>query len=142
VIIFICHRSTLRLQHQVAKRQYSDLLFRRSSPFTAQCIGLTWACASCGSIAKTNRRKCRKCGGMRWRLYPRVESREIAGQTKHLNPKGLLLANPGKQLPNIDSEGIECGKCHAIVYSEREFDMAAFKAALKGHYATSPDCAK
>ncbi len=61
---------------------------------------------------------------------------------RELNPKGFLLANPGKQSPGPNSKGIECGKCHAIVYSpEREFDMTAFKIALKEHYVISPDCA-
>jgi len=79
---------------------------------------------------------------MRWRPYLQKDSDETLAQTKRLNPKGFLLANPGKQAPLQNSKGIECGKCHAIVYSsEREFDMTAFKTALKEHYAISPDCA-
>jgi len=78
---------------------------------------------------------------MRWRPYSRRDSNEVLGQ-KELNPKGFLLANPGKQSPGPNSKGIECGKCHAIVYSpEGEFDMTAFKIALKEHYVISPDCA-
>jgi hypothetical protein len=79
---------------------------------------------------------------MRWRPYPQKDSNKVAGQPRQLNPRGFLLANPGKQSPDPNSTGIECGKCHAIVYSpEREFDMTAFRAALKGHYVISPDCA-
>jgi len=79
---------------------------------------------------------------MRWRPYTQTDSSDVSGQNKQLNPKRFLLANPGKQSPGPNSTEIECGKCHAIVYSpEKEFDMAAFKAALKGHYVISPDCA-
>jgi hypothetical protein len=79
---------------------------------------------------------------MRWRLYPQTDSNEVAGQRKRLNPRGFLLANPGKQSPDPNSKGIECGKCHTIIYwPEGEFDTAAFKTALKGHYVISPECA-
>jgi hypothetical protein len=79
---------------------------------------------------------------MHWRPYPQTGSSEVGGQRKQLNPKGFVLANPGKQSPAPNSKGIECGKCHTIVYlPEREFDMTAFKEALKAHYVISPDCA-
>jgi len=79
---------------------------------------------------------------MRWKPYPRKDSVEAKGQIRHLVPKGFLLANPGKQAPNLNSRGIECGKCHTIVYPpDKEFDMVSFKTALKEHYAASPDCA-
>ncbi|HUO42272.1 MAG TPA: hypothetical protein VMU35_04790 [Methylomirabilota bacterium] len=103
---------------------------------------MSWICTSCGSTTKTNRRKCRKCGSTRWKPYPQKGSTEAQRQTKRLNPKGFLLANPGKQAPNPDFTGIECGRCHTIVYPpDKKFDMASFKIALKKHYETSPDCA-
>ena len=79
---------------------------------------------------------------MRWKPYPQKDFADDKGQIKRLNPKGLLLANPGKQAPNLNSRGIECGKCHTIVYPpDKEFEMASFKRALREHYTTSPDCA-
>ena len=52
------------------------------------------------------------------------------------------MANPRKQSLSPNFREIECGKCHAVVYTpEKEFDMIAFKTALKAHYVISPDCA-
>ena len=60
---------------------------------------------------------------------------------KRLKPTGFLLANPGKQAPDVEGEGVECGACHAIIYrSEGPFNTEAFLAARKKHYETSPAC--
>jgi len=60
---------------------------------------------------------------------------------KRIAPRGLLLANPGKQSPIQDSSGIECGKCHAVIYRiDNGFDAQAFQEARKKHYSVSPVC--
>jgi len=66
---------------------------------------------------------------------------ELSGPLKRVVPRGLLLANPGKQAPIQDSKSIECGKCHALIYTaSNEFDPKAFQEAKRMHYAISPAC--
>jgi hypothetical protein len=60
---------------------------------------------------------------------------------KRIAPRGLLLANPGKQTPIQDANGIECGKCHAVIYrADSGFDVRAFQEARKKHYSVSSAC--
>jgi hypothetical protein len=60
---------------------------------------------------------------------------------KQVTPKGLLLANPGKQAPVQDPKSIECGKCHVVIYTANErFDPKAFQDAKRIHYSISPTC--
>jgi len=102
---------------------------------------MNWRCASCGWAAKTNRQKCPKCGNAFWKPAPKKELTELSGPLKQITPKGLLLANPGKQAPIQDSSSIECGKCHVVIYrAEKGFDAKAFREARKMHYSTSPTC--
>jgi len=78
---------------------------------------------------------------MRWRPVTKPDIRELGGPMKRLTPKGFLLANPGKQVPDVESEGVECGVCHVVIYrSEGSFDTQAFLAARKKHYEASPGC--
>ena len=79
---------------------------------------------------------------MRWRPVPKGDISELAGPTKWMMPRGLLLAKPGKQMPFHDSSaGIECGTCHRVIYrAEGDFDREAFYAARKKHYSVSPEC--
>jgi len=79
---------------------------------------------------------------MNWKPVPKRDIAEIAGPMKRIAPRGLFLANPGKQAPAQNREGgIECGSCHAIIYTpETVFDAGAFQAARKKHYAASPAC--
>jgi hypothetical protein len=66
---------------------------------------------------------------------------ELSGPLKQVVPKGLLLANPGKQAPIQDSKSIECGKCHAVIYTaDEKFDPKAFQEAKRTHYVISPTC--
>ena len=59
---------------------------------------------------------------------------------KRIAPKGLLLAHAGK-LERAQDSGIECGKCHTVIYRpEKEFDAEVFQEAKRKHYAMSPDC--
>jgi len=103
---------------------------------------MDWACAVCGSLSRTNRRRCEKCGKMRWKPVPKRDIRELAGPMKRIAPRGLLLGGPEKQASEDAScNGIECGMCHAIIYRpEGVFDRNAFYVARKKHYAASPDC--
>ena len=73
---------------------------------------------------------------------PKRDISELAGPMKRLAPRGLLLARPGKQAPVQDpGSGIECGTCHAVIYTaEGGFDRDAFEAARKKHYVISPEC--
>jgi len=79
---------------------------------------------------------------MRWKPLPKRDISEVGGPMKRMAPRGLLLANPGKQAPAQDSaNGVECGTCHTIVYkAEGVFDKEAFNAARKKHYSVSPGC--
>lgn len=102
---------------------------------------VNWRCASCDWAAKTNRQKCPRCGSVHWKPAPKKDLTELSGPLKHVAPKGLLLANPGRQAPIQDSKSIECGKCHALIYTANDkFDPVAFQEAKKKHYATSPAC--
>jgi len=66
---------------------------------------------------------------------------ELSGPLKRIAPKGLLLANPRKQAPIQDSSGIECGKCHKVIYrADKGFDAKAFQEAKNKHYSVSPAC--
>jgi hypothetical protein len=66
---------------------------------------------------------------------------ELSGPLKRIAPKGFLLANPGKQAPIQDPNGIECGECHVVIYeADKEFDAKAFQEARKRHYSISPAC--
>jgi hypothetical protein len=77
---------------------------------------------------------------MSWNPGRAKEPNDVSGPVKRIVPKGLLLANPGKQAPAPDSN-VECGKCHMIVYSpDRKFDAKALQLAMKAHYSTSPQC--
>ena len=52
-----------------------------------------------------------------------------------------MLANPGKQAKEEDTEAIECGVCHGVIYCiEGPFDSDAFLAARERHYLASPAC--
>jgi len=79
---------------------------------------------------------------MRWKPVAKRDIREVAGPTKLIAPRGLLLAKPGRQAPAQDSRSvIECGTCHTVIYkAEDVFDREAFYAARKKHYAMSPGC--
>ena len=103
---------------------------------------MNWRCAVCGTSSRTNRRRCAKCGNMRWTPAPKKDIAEVAGPIKRIAPRGLLLAKPGKQAPVQDSpNAIECGACHKIIYqAEDVFDVEAFQAAKKRHYEVSPSC--
>jgi len=103
---------------------------------------MIWTCAVCGASTKTNRRRCTKCGNMRWKPAPKRNFSELAGPTKRIAPRGLLLGMPGKQAAvQGPDNGIECGTCHRIIYkSEGVFDAEAFQAARKKHYTVSPAC--
>ena len=102
---------------------------------------MNWRCATCDWAAKTNRQKCPNCGSMLWKPAPKKELIELSGPLKRIVPEGLLLANPGKQAPIQDSNSIECGKCHAPIYTaNKEFDLKAFQEAKRIHYANSPAC--
>ncbi|MGA2783252.1 MAG: hypothetical protein ABSF09_00950 [Candidatus Bathyarchaeia archaeon] len=100
-----------------------------------------WVCASCGRTAKTNRQKCRRCGSSVWKPILSKDPSEVSGQLKRISPKGLLLANPGRQTPIQDSNSIECGRCHAVIYkADIKFDTTALQEAITAHHLTSPDC--
>ena len=102
---------------------------------------MNWRCASCDWEAKTNREKCPRCGRAVWKPVPTKNLAELSGPLKQVAPKGLLLANPGKQAPIQDSKSIECGKCHVTIYTANDkFDPKAFQEAKRTHYARSPAC--
>jgi phage FluMu protein Com len=102
---------------------------------------MNWICGLCGSSAKTNRKKCPKCGSMNWRPVAKKDLRELSAPIKRIAPKGLILTNPEKKRPSQDSGWIECGKCHKVIYkADKGFDEAAFKEARKKHYSLSPTC--
>jgi len=102
---------------------------------------MNWTCGVCGAASKTNRRRCTKCGSIRWKPVPKRDIRELAGHLTRMAPRGLLLAKPGRQAPAQSSGGIECGTCHTVIYrAEGVFDTEAFHAARKKHYAVSPIC--
>jgi len=66
---------------------------------------------------------------------------DLSGPLKRVVPKGFLLAKPGRQAPTENPRSIECGKCHALIYSvDREFDEKAFQEARRKHYLVSPAC--
>ena len=68
---------------------------------------------------------------------------ELSGPMKRIAPKGLMLANPGKQAPIQDSNIIECGKCGTVIYrADGGFDVKAFDEAKRKHYSNSPACEK
>ena len=78
---------------------------------------------------------------MRWKPVTKPDIRELAGPMKRLTPTGFLLANPGKQAPEVEGKDIECGVCRAVIYrSEGSFNTEAFLAARKKHYEASPGC--
>ena len=78
---------------------------------------------------------------MLWKHVPKKELTELSRPLKQIAPKGLLLANPGKQAPIQDSSIIECGKCHMVIYkADKEFDAKAFQEARKMHYSFYPAC--
>jgi len=78
---------------------------------------------------------------MRWRPVAKRDIRELEGPVKQLAPRGLLLARPGKQAPRQESNDIECGVCHAIIYrAEGGYDKEVFLAARMRHYSLSPRC--
>jgi len=100
---------------------------------------MNWICALCGLAAKTNRQKCRRCGGAVWRPAPKKDLVELGGPIKRIAPKGLLLAGAGKQVPVQDPSGIECGSCHVVIYkADKGFDEKTFQEAKKNHYSVSP----
>ena len=102
---------------------------------------MNWRCASCGWSTKTNRRKCPRCGSGLWKSAPKKDLTELSGPLKRIAPRGLLLTNLGKRTPIRDSAGIECGRCHVVIYiAEKEFDAKAFQEARKLHYSISPSC--
>ena len=102
---------------------------------------MEWRCGSCGWAAKTNRQKCPRCGSKLWKPAQKKDLTDLSGPLKRIAPKGLLLANPGKQSPHLDSSGIECGKCHMVIYrANKGFDANALEEARKAHYSTSPAC--
>jgi hypothetical protein len=75
-----------------------------------------------------------------WKAAPKQDLIEGSDPLKQIAPKGLLLANPGHQAPIQDS-GIECGKCHMVIYrADTEFDAKAFQRARNNHYSISPAC--
>ena len=101
---------------------------------------MVWVCSFCGKAAKTKRLKCSKCGNMSWRASRTRELAEIAGPMKQIAPRGLLLGPARRQQPKMES-GIECGKCHLVIYRpDREFDAEAFQKAKKMHHELSPTC--
>src|SRR5208337_1679837 len=100
-----------------------------------------WICASCGRTTKTNRQKCRRCGSSVWKPILAKDPSEVSGQLKRISPKGLLLANPGRQTPIQDSNNIECGNCHAVIYrADIKFDTTVLQEAITAHQLTSPGC--
>lgn len=102
---------------------------------------MKWRCASCGWAAKTNRKKCPKCGSSAWKPAPKTELNDLSGPLKRIAPRGLLLANPGKQAPDQKPGEIECGICHAVIYgTNKDFDANALEEAIKKHYSVSPAC--
>jgi len=102
---------------------------------------MDWKCASCGWAAKTNRQKCPRCGTAVWKPTSRKDLIELSGPLKRIAPKGLLLARPGKQGPIQDTNSIECGKCHMVIYdADKGFDTKAFQEARNRHYSISPEC--
>ncbi len=77
---------------------------------------------------------------MSWRASRTRELAEIAGPMKQIAPRGLLLGPSRRQQPKMES-GIECGKCHLVIYRpDREFDAEAFQKAKKMHQELSPTC--
>ncbi len=102
---------------------------------------MKWLCGSCGWSAKTNRQKCPRCGSSVWKPAPKKDSTELSGPMKQIAPRGLLLANPGKQAPIEEPDAIECGKCHAVIYrTDKGFDVKALEEARNIHYSVSPAC--
>lgn len=102
---------------------------------------MNWRCSSCGLVAKTNRQKCRGCGGKRWRPEADKESSELGGPMRRIVPRGLLLAAPAKQAPIPESGEIECGSCHGVIYKpDNGFDAREFQEAKEKHYSLSPAC--
>jgi hypothetical protein len=78
---------------------------------------------------------------MLWKPVPERDISELAGPTKRMAPRGLLLAKQGRQAPVQDSGGIECGNCHMVIYkADGVFDAEAFQAARRKHYLVSPAC--
>jgi hypothetical protein len=78
---------------------------------------------------------------MRWIPTEKKGMHELAGPMKRIAPRGLLLARPGKQAPIQESNSIECGTCHTVIYRPNGvFDAEAFRAAREKHYSTSPGC--
>jgi len=76
-----------------------------------------------------------------WKPAPRKDLTELSGPMKRIAPRGLLLAKPGKQSPVEDPGGIECGKCHAVIYrADKGFDAKALEEARNMHYSISPAC--
>ncbi|MGA2790572.1 MAG: hypothetical protein ABSF00_07375 [Candidatus Bathyarchaeia archaeon] len=77
---------------------------------------------------------------MAWKPAPKKDLKELSGPLKRIAPRGLLLANPGKQAKE-ESNGIACGICHAVIYRpDKGFDAEALEEARKTHYSTSPAC--
>lgn len=108
---------------------------------TSDDSSMNWLCAACGCAARTNRKKCPKCGGLVWRPAPKRNSTEPSGPMKRIAPRGLLLANPGKQAPVEDPGEIKCGKCQMVIYRvDKRFDVKALEEARKMHYSISPAC--
>ena len=106
------------------------------------CWRMIWVCSSCGETAKSKRQKCPRCGSTLWKPGRTRELSEVAGPMKRISPRGLLLAQTGKQQP-AQEPGIECGKCHRIIYRpEKQFDSEAFQKAKRAHYSLSPDCSQ
>jgi len=78
---------------------------------------------------------------MRWRPVAERDIRELEGPVRQVAPRGLLLARPGKQAPGQESNDIECGVCHAVIYrAVGGYDREAFLAARMRHYSASPSC--
>jgi ribosomal protein S27AE len=116
-------------------------LFYISPYHFVDAVVMDWKCVSCGWAAKTNRQKCPRCGSALWKPASRKNLIELSGPMKRIAPKGLLLANPGRQAPIQDSNGIECGKCHVVIYPVgKGFDAKAFQDARNRHYSISPAC--
>jgi hypothetical protein len=79
---------------------------------------------------------------MVWRPVAKKDLTEVSGPIRRIVPRGLTLTNPEKKRPIHDFSGIECGKCHKVIYKpDIGFDAAAFQKAKKKHYSISPACA-
>jgi len=78
---------------------------------------------------------------MQWSPEEKKDSIELGGPVKRVVPRGLLLVDSDKPVPERDPNMIECGKCHKVIYTiTAAFDSNAFQEARKEHYLASPEC--